>query len=373
MRYLVRSTILLSLVLGSGLPVLAVEPAGDEDPQHISSVARKLADNHFLVRQAAAKQLVHFGERALPEIRQIAANSTNRELQFRARHVIRRILHACSQSQSTGLKTVIIEAGTFQMGSPVEEAGRKAEEILHDVQISQTFLLGTCEVTNDQFEEVMEFVPSHFTRQGDGAEKVRRLDTSDFPVEQVSWLDAISFCNRLSARDGYRPYYRMTDVKLDGNSITHATVAIDGGNGYRLPTEAEWEYACRASSRQRFHFGVKTDNRRANLQSRALALYGSAVNNSLKRTAETGSYKPNAWGLQDMHGNVAEWCWDWYGEDYYTQSPRQDPRGPDRGRHRVVRGGSWMLNESGCRSASRFYLTADQRTSFAGFRVARTP
>jgi formylglycine-generating enzyme required for sulfatase activity len=165
----------------------------------------------------------------------------------------------------------------------------------------------------------------------------------------------------------------MTDVELDGNSIMHATVAIDGGNGYRLPTEAEWEYACRASSRQRFHFGVKTDSRRANLQSRTVVLYGSSVNSSLKRTAETGSYKPNAWGLYDMHGNVAEWCWDWYGEDYYGRSPRQDPRGPDHGRHRVLRGGSWLLNESGCRSASRFYLTADQRTSFAGFRVARTP
>jgi len=373
MRYPIHFTILLALVLGNGLPALPVEPAGDGDLQHIDSLARRLEDTHFLVRQAAAKQLVHFGERALPAIRQVAANNRNRELQFRARHVIQRIMQACSQSQSTGLKTVIIEAGTFQMGSPVEEAGRKAEEILHDVQISQTFLLGTYEVTNDQFEEVMEFVPSHFTRQGDGAKKVRRLDTSDFPVEQVSWFDAISFCNRLSARDGYHPYYSMTDVEHDGKSITHATIVIDGGNGYRLPTEAEWEYACRASSRQRFHFGIKADSRKANLRARTVVIYGSTINNSLDRTAKTGSYKPNAWGLRDMHGNIAEWCWDWYGEDYYAQSFRQDPQGPDHGRHRVVRGGSWLLNESGCRSASRFYLTADQRKYFAGFRVARTP
>ena len=372
MRSPIRFTILLALVLGIGLPAFSVEPAGEE-LQHINSVARRLGDSHFLVRQAASKQLVHFGESALPAIRQVAADNTNRELQFRARHVIRKIMLVCGQSQSTGLKTVIIEAGDFQMGSPLDEAGRKAEEILHDVQISHTFLLGTYEVTQGQFEEVMEFAPSHFTRKSHGKEKVRRLDTSDFPVEQVSWFDSISFCNRLSARDGYRPYYRMTDIEHDGKSITHATVVVDGGNGYRLPTEAEWEYACRASSRHRFHFGVKADNRKANLQSRTIVVYGSSINNSLKRAAKTGSYKPNAWGLYDMHGNVAEWCWDWYGEDYYVESLRQDPQGPDSGRHRVVRGGSWLLNESGCRSASRFYLTADQCKYFAGFRVARTP
>ena len=164
---------------------------------------------------------------------------------------------------------------------------------------------------------------------------------------------------------------------LQGEPITterQAALTIEGGNGYRLPTEAEWEYACRASTTQRFHFGSSASYKKANFIARGPSFYGTRSKaKSMGRTAKVGSYQPNNWGLYDMHGNVAEWCWDWYGEDYYAQSLRQDPQGPDRGRHRVVRGGSWLLNESGCRSASRFYLTADQRQYFAGFRVARTP
>ena len=338
------------------------------------SLARKLGDTKFLARESAGKQLVEFGERALPAIRHVAANSKNPELHYRARYVIRRIMFACRKSKSTGLEMVVIEAGEFQMGSSLKEPGHRVDEILHRVRISEPFLLGEHEVTQGQFQEVMEFAPSHFMSESDGKEKVLRLDTGEFPVERVTWFDAVAFCNRLSKRDGYKPYYKMANVQRDGESVERADLAIEGGNGYRLPTEAEWEYACRASTTQRFHFGTSVSGRKANCVSRSVVLYGSAgKEKSLGRTTKVGSYKPNAFGLYDMHGNVAEWCWDWYTKDYYARSLPEDPVGPDRGHHRVLRGGSWLVNELSCRSASRFYLTADQRKYFAGFRVARTP
>ena len=269
---------------------------------------------------------------------------------------------------------MMIDAGQFLMGSPPKEPGRRNDEGPHLVRISQPFLLGKYEVTQRQFQQLMGFAPSHFMPGSEGKAKVLKFDTNAFPVERVSWFDAVAFCNELSKRDGYRPYYKMTKVEHDGNSITQAALVVEGGNGYRLPTEAEWEYACRASTTQRFHFGSTSSSKKANFIARGPSVYGSPGKEvSLGRTTIVGSYPPNSWGLHDMHGNVAEWCWDWYNKDYYSHSLPKDPLGPDNGHHHVLRGGSWLVNEASCRSASRFYLTGDQRKYFAGFRVARTP
>ena len=356
------------------ITALAGEPPADKESQRITSLVKQLGDRQFSARVAAVKHLIECGEPALPVVRQVAAASDNAELRYRAKYIVRRIIVGCSTSKSTGLGTVIIDAGEYLMGSSLKEPGHRVDEVPHLVQISQPFLLGKHEVTQRQFEQVMAFTPSHFMSTGEGKIKVLKLDTNEFPVERVSWFDAIAFCNKLSKKDGYSPYYKMTDVQHDGNSIKQAVLAIAGGNGYRLPTEAEWEYACRASSTQRFHFGSTSNTKKANFIARGPSIYGSrSKEKSIGRTAKVGSYPPNHWGLHDMHGNVAEWCWDWYSKDYYTHSLPKNPSGPDSGQHRVVRGGSWLVNESSCRSASRFYLTGDQRKYFAGFRVARTP
>ena len=337
-------------------------------------LTKQLGASQFLLRQAAVKQLVKYGELALPVIRRVSADSNNTELKYRSKLVIRKIMLAASRSQSTGLETVVIETGEFIIGSPVKEKGRQIVEIPHRVQISQPFLLGRYEVTQRQFQEVMAFTPSHFKSAVVGKEKMLAYDTGEFPVERVSWFDAVAFCNRLSKRDGYAPYYTLVDVQHDGNSIKQAILRIEGGNGYRLPTEAEWEYACRASTTLRFHFGNSSGIKKANFVCRGPSNYGTpSKEQSLGRTAKVGSYTSNGWGLYDMHGNVAEWCGDWYAKDYYSQAPLKDPTGANHGHHRVLRGGSWLVNEASCRAASRFYLTGDQRKYFAGFRVARTP
>ena len=365
---------ILALSCVGPISALPAEPPPDEELLRIVSLIKQLEDRKFAVRVSAVKQLIECGEPALPIVRKLSSNSKNAELRYRAKYIVRSIILAYATSKSTGLATVIIDVGDFQMGSPPKEPGRRTDETPHAVRINTPFLLGKHEVTQRQFQQVMGFTPSHFTSTADGKPKVLKLDTSEFPVERVSWFDAAAFCNRLSKKDGYPPYYKMTNVQHDGNSIKQADLAVAGGNGYRLPTEAEWEYACRASTTQRFHFGSSSTSKKANFIARAISNYGSRSKlQSLGRTAKVGSYPPNIWGLYDMHGNVAEWCSDWYAKDYYAHSRPTDPIGPDAGQHRVLRGGSWLVNEASCRSATRFYLTGDQRKYFAGFRVARTP
>jgi len=372
MRLLLLSTSCLAIFWGGSLTALPAVPPSAQELKQMVVLAKQLGDVEFVTRQSAANQLVAFGEHALPAIRQAVVASPSAELRYRARHVIRRIMLAASLSKSTGLRTAIIDAGTFSMGSPRKESGRKDDELPHRVRISQAFLLGKYEVTQQQFRQVMEFSPSHFHSSADGRDKVRTLDTGEFPVERVSWFDAVAFCNRLSKMDGYPPYYKMANVQHDGNSIQRADLTLEGGNGYRLPTEAEWEYACRASSTERFAFDLM--GKKANFVFRGATQYGiRGKDRSIGRTTKVGSYRSNLWGLYDMHGNVAEWCGDWYAKDYYGQSPSEDPVGPKLGHHRVLRGGSWLVSAVNCRSASRFYLTGGQCKYFAGFRVARTP
>jgi formylglycine-generating enzyme len=176
------------------------------------------------------------------------------------------------------------------------------------------------EVTQEQYEAVMGSNPSNFKGP-------------DLPVERVTWYEAVEYCNELSRQEGLDPCY----------SGSGASMLCDfTANGYRLPTEAEWEYACRAGTETDFHTGNMTHSGSSPLDP-ALDRAGWYFGNSGSTTHPVGEKEPNAFGLYDMHGNVWEWCWDWYASDYYASSPAEDPRGPASGSDRVVRGGSWDI------------------------------
>jgi sulfatase modifying factor 1 len=364
--------VLLASLIVAGL--LGAEPAKEPGRQKIADLIRQLGHEEFARREAAAKELEATGEKALAPLREAAAGSDDPEVRWRAPGVVRAILWRVRTSQSTGLELIPLGAREFEMGSPKGEGYRRPDETQHKVRLTRPFLLGVNEVTQEQYRKVMKASPSWFASTGGGKARVEGLDTTSFPVESVTWYDAIEFCNCLSKLDGFEPYYKVTDVKRDGDSITGATVAVAGGNGYRLPTEAEWEYGCRAGWNRPYHFGGYSTGREGNFKPApdAGGYGGSPSWTALGRATKTRSYKPSGWNLYDMHGNVGEWCWDWYDKDYPADA-QDDPTGPDRGTQRVVRGGSWMVPAGSCRSASRFSLAPDERKDFAGFRVARTP
>jgi len=235
---------------------------------------------------------------------------------------------------------VHIQGGTFAMGSPANEAGRGNNETQRQVSVS-SFMMSRYEITQREYQEVMGTNPSHFT--GD----------LNRPVEQVSWFDAVEYCNRRSQREGLSPAYTISG-SVDNRTVTWNRIA----NGYRLPTEAEWEYACRAGTTTAYNTGANISNNT-----------GWYYANSGNTTRPVGQLPANAWGLYDMHGNVLEWCWDWYGD--YPAGAQSDPTGASSGSNRVVRGSSWLTAAALVRSASRSYLTPTIRSYIIGFRVVR--
>ena len=271
-------------------------------------------------------------------------------------------------TNAIGMKLRPIPAGSFDMGSPASEEGRSDDEKQHRVEITQPFLMGKYEVTQAEYRKVMGRNPSHFSDAGEGKEEVIGLDTNRCPVENVSWWDAVEFCNRLSELEKLAPYYKLTISKRDANhSIVSGEVTILGGTGYRLPTEAEWEYACRAGTSDRYHFGNRSINEDWNIEGN-FERDRIAPWESLNRTTSVGRFVGNNFGLHDMHGNVAEWCQDYYAENYYSTSPANDPPGPEEGDAKIVRGGGWDLSDS--RSAQRVNWGIEGSKS-VGFRVVR--
>jgi formylglycine-generating enzyme required for sulfatase activity len=261
-------------------------------------------------------------------------------------------------TNSIGMRLAYIPPGKFLMGSSAEEIARLKKEApsgydptcegpQHKVDITMPFFMGVHEVTQKQYMEVMKTNPSYFSPKGGGKDKVKEeKDTGDFPVENVSWEDAVEFCRRLS---------ELPEEKK-------------AGRVYRLPTEAQWEYACRAGTKSAFHQGKALALKDANYNGEQLdGTKGPAKN----RTDKVGSYQPNAWGLYDMHGNVAEWCRD--GQRAYTVPDHEyveDPRGPraDNIDH-MLRGGAWNNPAWACRAAFRKKGPPSQAGSAYGFRV----
>jgi formylglycine-generating enzyme required for sulfatase activity len=273
------------------------------------------------------------------------------------------------------ISMVQITGGTFTMGSPESEPGRYSEETQRQVTLSG-FSISKYPVTQGQYETVMGTNPSYFQV----STIARYTGTVNHPVERVSWYDAIVFCNKLSMSEGLSAAYRIngsTDPTAWGTVPTNRDTAWDveivvGSNGYRLPTEAQWEYACRAGTTTAFNWGTNTiSSSQANYGASSVDANNTVEGTSLDRTTAVGSYAANAWGLYDMHGNVWEWCWDWYGS--YPSEAQTNPIGAGSSESpRVRRGGAWSNSGKGARSAYRFSYHPFVRSYSIGFRLALT-
>lgn len=251
---------------------------------------------------------------------------------------------------------ILINGGTYLMGSPETEMQRETDEVQHEVTVSD-FYIGRYEVTQKEYEEVMGENPSNF-------------EGENLPVENVTWYEAIEYCNKLSEKEGLTPVYT-----IDGENVSWDRSA----NGYRLPTEAEWEYAARAGTTTPFNTENSISDEEANYYGHYP--YGIEENYFTQEnletepgqyrqtTVEVDSFSPNKWGLYNIHGNVAEWCFDYYGA--YDLENTDNPSGTTTGTLRVNRGGGWNDYAKHLRCAYRASTTPDQKMSNIGFRVVR--
>jgi formylglycine-generating enzyme required for sulfatase activity len=259
---------------------------------------------------------------------------------------------------------VWIPPGTFTMGSPTNEAERGSNEIQHEVTISRGFWMGVFEVTQGEYLDVTGSNPSFFN--GIRTNWPAASSGTDYgldlnrPVERVSWFDATNYCDLLTKRG------------LMAGSLPSGYI-------YRLPTEAEWEYACRAGTTTAFHYGTELRDGMANFNGRyeyhsSIGTITNVSGTVLWRSTAVGGYDPNPWGLYDMHGNVYEWCLDWYGDNAeYPVQDQTDPTGPMTGSERVYRGGTWWRGGVGCRSANRLKAAPTASIGATGFRVVLAP
>jgi formylglycine-generating enzyme required for sulfatase activity len=275
-------------------------------------------------------------------------------------------------TNSIGMTLTLIPAGEFLMGSPDDFKAYDWEKPQHRVRITRPFYLGVHEVTRGQFRRFVDEAGYQTEAEKDSKggygwnEEAKKFEqnprytwlnpgfeqTDEHPVVNGSYNDAVAFAEWLSRKEG---------------------------KTYRLPTEAEWEYACRAGATTRYFCGDDPEG---------LAKVGNVADGTAKKakypdwfwtidaqdgfvyTSPVGHYRPNAWGLYDMHGNVYEWCWDWYGGDFYESSRVDDPAGPLQAADRVIRGGSWLSDSRDCRSAYRYRGTPGRRNNSLGFRLA---
>ncbi|MGL4942045.1 MAG: SUMF1/EgtB/PvdO family nonheme iron enzyme [Thermoguttaceae bacterium] len=255
---------------------------------------------------------------------------------------------------SVGMKLRRIPTGKFYMGShESDEFARNNERPQHKVNIARSFMMGVYPVKQSEFIAVMERNTS------------LSVDSADNPVENLTWYDAIDFCNALSVKEGLEPYYGVKGRVMRHHEVAEfGTVEVLGGTGYRLPTEAEWEYACRAGSITPWYCGNQISE---------IGQFAWYYDNAQQTTHPVGLKKPNAWGLYDMHGNVMEWCFDFCDDNYYQSLDEEttDPTGPNEGTVRIIRGGSWQFGVESTRCAYRNSLHPTQSSTMIGFRVVR--
>jgi len=256
-------------------------------------------------------------------------------------------------------KMVYVPGGSFEMGD-VKNEGDSDEKPVHTVTLTG-FYMGKYQVTQAQYRAVMGSNPSYFSSNPANWETGRR------PVETVSWYDAIEFCNALSIKEGLSPYYNIDKVNKDPNNkdnydyMKWTVTRNSAANGYRLPTEAQWEYAAKGGNGTPGNYTYSGSNTVGDV-----AWY---FDNSNSMTHEVGKKQPNGLGLYDMSGNVREWCWDWYGS--YSTEAQTDPVGASSGYSRVRRGGGWFNNAQYARSAYRLNIYPYNRYSYLGFRLVR--
>jgi len=252
-----------------------------------------------------------------------------------------------SIKNKTQERFVLINGGSFTMGSPSDEQGRANDEILQKSITINSFYMDIYEVTQADYEGLMGDNPSFFKGV-------------NLPVEQVDWYNAIEYCNKKSLKEGLETAYIINKENVIWNR---------NAKGYRLPTEAEWEYACRAGSTTPFNTGIEINTNKANFN--GYNPYSKILQEDRQKTLPVGSFAPNEWGLYDMHGNVFEWCWDWYG-DYSGKPNQENPNGVSLSTKRVLRGGSWNSSIILIRSASRYSLPPfGSKESTVGFRLVR--
>jgi formylglycine-generating enzyme len=263
------------------------------------------------------------------------------------------------------IEMVLIPAGTFTMGSPSSEPDRNSDEIQHFVTLS-SFNISKYQVTQEQYKAVMGKNPSFFSSKPHVGEIQGKR-----PVEGVGWYDALVFCNKLSIKEKLIPAYSIncktnpadwgtlpSGYDNPKRTTWDTVVIVAGSNGYRLPTEAQWEYACRAGTTTAYNTGdTISDNT------------GWYNDNSESKTHEVGKKPANDYGLYDMHGNVYEWCWDWYAS--YSNGTQTDPMGASSGASRVLRGGYWFDLDVGLRSARRYGSGPTNRDADLGLRLVR--
>ncbi len=323
-----------------------------------------------LVRVMVEKRLAEI-EKLGPEIPELPAGPPPAVAPFDGKkakslqaHWAKQLKVPAVTTNSIGMKLVLIPPGEFMMGSPkelIEEELRvhgdddwyrdhlPGEGPQHRVRITKPFYLGMYEVTQEEYQRVTGKNPSEFSAAGKGKDKVRGQDTKRFPVENVSWDEAVEFCRKLSEMPEEKP----------------------AGRRYQLPTEAQWEYACRAGSTGRFSSTSGRSGIQKEYEERDLSDYGWFDKNSGGMTHAVGGKRASAWGLYDIHGNVWEWCQDWYDKDYYAKAPADDPAGPPGGSARVGRGGGCGHPAVICRSANRNHGQPGHRDHALGFRVSQ--
>ena len=255
------------------------------------------------------------------------------------------------------MKLTPISPGEFLMGSPAnDKEANDSEKPQHRVRISRPFYLGVHEVTQAEYLSVMGQNPSVFSSNGRGKDRVAGRSTARYPVENVSWLDAVKFCNKLSEKGGRKPFY-----EIDGEKVR---VPDWNGTGYRLPTEAEWEFACRAGGASRYYFGDDPS---------VIGRYAWFRDNSRGTTQPVGLLRPNHFGLYDMLGNAWEWCGDTPSAYDKRKDPIMiDPHVLNNEESHVFRGAAYPHEPGGMRNAERAFDPATYRADDVGFRVARS-